>query len=185
MAKINFFYGAMNSSKSANLIIEYNKYRNMPDFGTVAFNSVLDTRFGSDSTITSRTGLSINSIAYDASFNFFNHCIDCEYLRVIFIDEAQFLTLEHIDQLLQIVDTLNIDVNLYGLRTDYTGALFPASAKLFAIADNIIEMKSYCFCGECATTNARLSNETDQVVVGASNYKSFCRKHYNEFMSAK
>ena len=61
--------------------------------------------------------------------------IDC-----VLVDEAQFLTDGQVWQLAQIVDELEIPVMCYGLRTDFQGNMFPGSARLLAIADNLREI---------------------------------------------
>lgn len=73
---------------------------------------------------------------------------------VIIADEAQFFQPEQIDQLRDIVDTYNVPVFCYGLRTDFRTKLFPGSARLLEIADSITELKTVCSCGSKAIVNA-------------------------------
>jgi thymidine kinase len=105
-------------------------------------------------------------------------------LKWVLVDECQFLTEEQINQLSDVVDFLGINVICYGLRTDFQSRLFPASKRLFELADDIEEIKSTCRCGDRKTTiNARLDSEGniitegDQVVIGGNDmYKALCRK---------
>lgn len=104
-------------------------------------------------------------------------------LQWILIDECQFLTEKQVNQLSDLVDTLDINVMCYGLRTDFTSASFPASKRLFEIADSIEEIKTSCACGKTATINARIDENGliithgQQVYVGGDDhYKSMCRK---------
>ena len=46
-----------------------------------------------------------------------------------------------------------------GLRTDFQGKLFPGSATLLGIADDLSELKTICFCGRKATMNLRIDQE--------------------------
>lgn len=58
------------------------------------------------------------------------------------IDEAQFLSRTHIDQLRQLVDEDNVSVWAYGLRTDFQKNLFEGSERLFALADSAIDLST-------------------------------------------
>jgi thymidine kinase len=105
-------------------------------------------------------------------------------LKWVLVDECQFLTEEQVDQLSDVVDFLGINVMCYGLRTDFQSKLFPASKRLFELADDLEEIKSTCSCGDCKTSiNARFDangdivTEGDQVMIGGNDmYKPLCRK---------
>lgn len=103
----------------------------------------------------------------------------------ILIDECQFLTEEQVDQIAMVVDYFGINVICYGLRTDFRTRLFPASKRLFELADTIEEIKSACDCGEKTIVNARVDKdgniltEGEQVEVGGDDrYVAYCRKCY-------
>ena len=72
-----------------------------------------------------------------------------------FVDEAQFLSKAQVWQLSEVVDQLNIPVLCYGLRTDFRGELFEGS-RLLASADELIEIKTICHSGRKATMVVRL-----------------------------
>ena len=76
-------------------------------------------------------------------------------LWLVLVDEAQFLSADQVWQLAAVVDRLNIPVMCYGLRTDFRGQLFPGSAVLLAIADNLREIRTICHCGRKATMVVR------------------------------
>ncbi len=104
-----------------------------------------------------------------------------------FVDEAQFLSPEQVWQLTQVVDDLNVPVMCYGLRVDFRGALFPGSAALLALADEMREVRTICHCGKKATMVARRDTEGnfvtdgDQVQIGGNEtYVSLCRRHWKE-----
>lgn len=108
-------------------------------------------------------------------------------LKWIFVDECQFLTEEQVEQLSMIVDYLDVNVSCYGLRTDFQTKLFPASKRLFEIADTITEIKSPCSCGRKTIVNARFDKEGkiivngSQVMIGGNElYKPICRKCWRE-----
>jgi thymidine kinase len=109
-------------------------------------------------------------------------------LSCIFVDEAQFLSKDHVSQLCRVVDHMNIPVLTYGLRTDFRGDLFEGSQHLLALADQIEEIKTICFCGRKAIMTARMTKEGaavtggDQVDCGGNDkYISLCRKHHGMF----
>jgi thymidine kinase len=108
-------------------------------------------------------------------------------LQCILVDEAQFLTKMQVIQLSDIVDTLNIPVLAYGLRTDFLGEPFEGSLYLLALADNLVEIKTICHCGRKATMNRRIDENNRPVRTGAQieiggneRYISMCRKHFKE-----
>ena len=111
--------------------------------------------------------------------------IDC-----VLVDEAQFLTNDQVWQLAEIVDELNIPVMCYGLRTDFQGNMFPGSARLLAIADNLREIRTICHCGRKATMVIRqdaagtVIRDGAQVEIGGNEkYISLCRSHWRAAMS--
>lgn len=180
MAKLFFYYGAMGSSKTANaLMAEFNYLERgqKPLLG----KTNLDTRDG-ELIIKSRIGLQKQCILLTDICNMSAEEL-CKY-DVVIVDEIQFAKKEQIDFLAWIVDELNIPVLCYGLRADFQLNLFEGSKRLLAIADEIHEIKTVCWCGRKAICNARYNEsgiikEGEQVVLGANNqYVALCRKHY-------
>lgn len=108
-------------------------------------------------------------------------------IKLVLVDEVQFLTKEQIDQLCKISDNLGIHVMCYGLRTDSNGDLFEGSARLLALADRLTEVKNTCHCSKKATMTLRVDKNGkpikngEQIQIGAEdNYVSLCRKHWIE-----
>ena len=65
--------------------------------------------------------------------------------------------------------------------------LFPGSAALLALADELVELKAVCECGRKATMNLRVDAEGHAVAEGAQTeiggndrYIALCRKHFFE-----
>ena len=182
MAKLYFYYGAMGSSKSANaLMAEYN-YRERGQKVLLAKTN-LDTRDGVH-TIRSRIGLERECVLLSDICAMPDEEIQ-KYDAVI-VDEIQFARKEQIDFLARIVDELNVPVMCYGLRTDFQLNLFEGSARLLAIADEIKEIKTVCWCGKKAICNARYNRNGivrtgEQLMLGANDeYIALCRKHFLE-----
>ncbi len=193
MAKLYYYYSAMNAGKSTTLLqSSYNYHERGMD--TLLFTPGIDTRYGSGK-ISSRIGIDANAISIDEHFNLFDYvATELKHpelnLKCIMVDEAQFLTKEQVRQLANIPDKLKIPVLAYGLRTDFRAEPFPGSLYLLAWADELIELKTICHCGSKATMNMRIDEnnqkvtEGSQVEIGGNDrYVATCRKHFNEGMA--
>lgn len=191
MAKLYFYYSAMNAGKSTVLLqSSYNyKERGMKTF---LFTPAIDNRFQTG-VIHSRIGLSEKAFEFNRQHDLYHTVKDQEDLfACILIDEAQFLSREQVHQLTEITDQLKIPVLAYGLRTDFRGELFEGSQYLLAWADELVEIKTICHCGRKATMILRLDpngnavTEGAQVMIGGNNvYASTCRKHFKSKIAHK
>ena len=188
MAKLYFYYSAMNAGKSTSLLQSaYNyKERGMRPF---IMSAAIDNRY-SIGKVTSRIGLEAEAYLFHKEDNLFKILFEenkKQGINCVLIDESQFLSREQVKQLAIAVDDLDIPVLCYGIRTDFRGELFPGSQHLLAWADNLIELKTICHCGSKATMVVRtdedgnIINDGDQVVIGGNDrYQSMCRKHFAE-----
>src|SRR3982751_998313 len=188
VAKLYFYYAAMNAGKSTTLLQADYNYRER-GMETMLWTARLDDRAGAG-VIGSRIALSAPAHSFDESVDLFDAITD-EFKRreldCILVDEAQFLSQRHVLQLCEVADALSIPVLCYGLRTDFQGKLFPGSAALLALADSLIELKAVCECGRKATMNLRVDAEGHAVASGAQTevggndrYIALCRKHFFE-----
>ena len=177
----------MNAGKSTALLQANHNYieRGM---NTMIFTSINDQRY-KESEINSRIGLSAKSNIFSDLVNL-RKVIEKSHkkktIHCILIDEAQFLTKEHVRELGLVVDKLNIPVLTYGIRTDFKGELFEGSKYLLAWSDTIKEIKTVCHCGNKATMVVRISDngsiesEGEQLEIGGNErYIPLCRKHFN------
>jgi thymidine kinase len=188
MAKLYFYYAAMNAGKSTTLLQADYNYRER-GMETMLWTARLDDRAGVG-TIGSRIALSAPAHCYTAEVDLFAAVSDERKrrgLHCVLVDEAQFLTRNHVLQLCRLTDELNIPVLCYGLRTDFQGNLFEGSAALLALADTLVELKAVCECGRKATMNLRVDAEGQAVAAGAQTeiggndrYLALCRKHFFE-----
>ena len=187
MAKLYFYYSAMNAGKSTVLLQSSYNYHER-GMKTLLFTPKKDTRSGVGK-IASRIGLDAEAIPYDEHFNIYEYTkqviANQPDIKCVLVDEAQFMTKEQVLQLTDIVDEINLPVLAYGLRTDFVGEPFPGSKYLLGLADNIIEIKTICHCGRKATMNMRIDKngkkvtKGEQVHIGGNeSYMSVCRKHY-------
>ena len=187
MAKLYFYYSTMNAGKSTALLQSSYNYRER-GMRTLVYTASVDDRGGGR--VHSRIGLSAEARRYGAGVDLYRD-VAREHLRehisCVLIDEAQFLDPAHVRQLAAVVDQLGIPVLCYGLRTDFRGELFPGSARLLAVADELVEIKTICHCGRKATMVVRTSAdgrvEVDgaQVEIGGNErYLPLCRRHFHE-----
>lgn len=189
MAKLHFYFSAMNAGKTTTLLQSAHNY-NERGMDVLLFTPDFDDRF-EVGTITSRIGLKSNAITFNKEFSFFDHVFktikNMPNIRCVLVDEAQFLTKAQVNQLVEITTKLNIPVLAYGLRTDFLGEPFEGSKYLLSWAEELTEIKTICHCGKKATMNLRLDAkgnavlEGDQVEIGGNDrYIAVCRDHYNK-----
>jgi thymidine kinase len=191
MSKVYFYYSAMNAGKSTVLLQSSYNYHER-GMRTLLFTPAMDTRSGLGR-IESRIGLASDAVALHTGENLLERvkkAHESEPVACVLVDEAQFLSAEQVRQATDIADTLRIPVLCYGLRTDFQGKLFPGSAELLALADNLIELKTICHCGRKATMNLRVGPDGAAVKVGAQveiggndRYVAMCRRHFKEALS--
>lgn len=188
MAKLYFHYSTMNAGKSTLLLQASYNYRER-GMDTFLLTAALDTRAGAGR-IGSRIGIEAEAEGFDLEDDLFSRIanrLDRRPVACVFVDEAQFLTAEQVWQLARVVDDLNVPVMCYGLRVDFRGELFPGSAILLALADEMREVRTICHCGKKATMVVRrdaagqVLRSGDQVQVGGNeSYLSLCRRHWRE-----
>ena len=188
MAKLYFQYSTMNAGKSTLLLQASHNYRER-GMETYLITARFDKRAG-DGKIGSRIGISSDGDTFDNQENMFQK-IESRLKKgpcsCVFIDEAQFLTEEQVWQLARAVDDLSVPVMCYGLRVDFQGKLFPGSAALLAIADEMREIRTICYCGKKATMvirqdeNGNVIKDGAQIQIGGNEtYISLCRRHWRE-----
>lgn len=188
MAKLYFQYSTMNAGKSTLLLQASHNYRER-GMETYLITARFDKRAG-DGKIGSRIGISSDGDTFDNQENMFQK-IEARLKKgpcsCVFIDEAQFLAEEQVWQLARVVDDLNVPVMCYGLRVDFQGKLFPGSAALLAIADEMREIRTICYCGKKATMvirqdeNGNVIRDGAQIQIGGNEtYISLCRRHWRE-----
>jgi thymidine kinase len=188
MAKLYFYYAAMNAGKSTTLLQADFNYRER-GMETMLWTAAHDDRAGAG-TVGSRIALSAPAHTYCADVDLFDAVgeeLKKRKLDCILVDEAQFLTRDHVLQLCRVSDELGIPVLCYGLRTDFQAQLFEGSAALLALADALVELKAVCECGRKATMNLRVDPEGHAVASGAQTeiggndrYVALCRRHFFE-----
>lgn len=176
----------MNAGKSTVLLQAAHNYRErgmLPYLLTAQF----DKRAG-EGRIASRIGIGSAADTFGPIDNLFSKIraqVEATEIACVFIDEAQFLSKDQVWQLARAVDDLHVPIMCYGLRVDFLGDLFPGSATLLALADEMREVRTICHCGKRATMVVRQDDEGkvltggDQVQIGGNEtYVSLCRRHW-------
>ncbi|MGX9355421.1 thymidine kinase [Roseobacteraceae bacterium S113] len=188
MAKLYFHYSTMNAGKSTLLLQAAHNYEER-GMRTYLLTFALDARAGAGR-IGSRIGIGQDADTYGPGDDLFARLktrLEAGPVTCVFIDEAQFLEPDQVWQLARAVDDLKVPVMCYGLRVDFQGKLFPGSATLLALADEMREVRTICHCGKKATMVVRQGSDgavlTDgaQVQIGGNEtYVSLCRKHWRD-----
>jgi thymidine kinase len=188
MAKLYFHYSTMNAGKSTLLLQASHNYveRGMQ---TYLLTANFDDRAGTGR-IGSRIGIGADADTFASKTDLFSKIqerLNTGPCACVFIDEAQFLSAEQVWQLARAVDDLKVPVMCYGLRVDFQGKLFPGSAALLALADEMREIRTICHCGKKATMVVRQDEHGNvlkdgaQVQVGGNEtYVSLCRVHWRQ-----
>jgi len=191
VAELTFFYGTMNCGKST---LALQIHHNAVQAGKRCLLLTKHDRQGG--TISSRIGLaqpaSVVTDELDLRRYVGTLIAEGNPLDVLICDEAQFYSRAQIEQLSQVVDELDVDVQAFGLLTDFTTTLFPGSQRLLELADRRqeLQVEARCWCGERGNLNARtvdgrIQREGEQVVVGdvvagEVAYEVLCRRHHRE-----
>lgn len=187
MAQLFFKYSTMNAGKSIELIKVAHNYEERGK-RVLLFTPAIDNRSGVG-VIESRIGLKREGIPIEEETNLLEILIrenEKHQVSCVLVDECQFLKKHHVEELVEIVDSMDIPVMCYGLKNDFKNELFEGSYYMLVYADKIEEIKTICWCGRKATMVARIVNgkhvkEGEQVVIGGMDmYIPLCRKHYND-----
>jgi thymidine kinase len=194
MAKLYFYYSAMNAGKTTTLQQSAHNYRER-GMRTLILTPALDDRAGSGR-VASRIGLQAEGVAFaatddlqalvqrDIAANGILHCV--------LVDEAQFLSRSQFWQLSEVADALGVPVLCYGLRTDFRGELFEGSQYLLAWADELVEIKTICHSGSKATMTVRVDEAGFAVqagpqleIGGNGRYVSVSRAEFKKIMQGQ
>jgi thymidine kinase len=194
LAKLYFYYSAMNAGKTTTLLQSAHNYRER-GMRTLILTPRLDNRYG-EGVVASRIGLSAPGTVFgrdqDLQELVLADIASHGPLHCLLVDEAQFLSKAQVWQLGEIVDHADVPVLAYGLRTDFRGELFEGSQYLLAWADNLVEIKTICHTGRKATMVVRVDDQGralsdgPQVEIGGNDrYVSVSRGEFKKIMSGE
>ncbi len=191
---LHFFHGVMGSSKTAQLLMQRYNYQQL-GLKVALVKPAIDTRI-SPETVYSRVGLKAradivleNGHSFREQLNWLAVQHAHSAFQYVFVDEAQFLTAEQVQEMADLSDTT--EIFCYGLKTDFMGQFFPGSAALLRLAEDIQEVTgSLCWCGKKATMNTRVDGRGRVIKHGAQvlidnqadeiRYIGLCYQHWRE-----
>jgi thymidine kinase len=188
-----YIYSTINAGKTANLILSAHACNERGIKNLIFVPSIASGRDGFNK-VSSRIGIHQDAISISNTDNIYEmvHSMIMDKdtqlpIQIIFVDEAQFLTLDQVVQLTQIADTLDIQVHAYGLRTDFKGEPFEASKYLLSWADKIEEVKTWAEnsnIAKKAIMNIKVDDKGERVIGGDSisvgfGYKAVTRGEFN------
>jgi thymidine kinase len=190
MAKLYFYYSAMNAGKTTTLLQSAHNYRERGMRVLILAPSLY--RSTGSGLVTSRIGLEAEGVAFERTDDL-EALVRADIaahgrLHCVLVDEAQFLGRSQVWQLSEVVDALHVPVLCYGLRTDFRGELFEGSQYLLAWADELTEIKTICHSGRKATMTVRVDehgravHEGPQVDIGKGHYVSVSRAEFKKVM---
>jgi len=161
MAKLYFYYSAMNAGKTTTLLQSAHNYHER-GMRTLILTPQLDDRYGAG-VVASRIGLRAPARIFAAEDDI-EALVRADVaargtLHCVLVDEAQFLSKRQVWQLTEVVDRQDIPVLAYGLRTDFRGELFAGSQYLLAWADSLTEIKTICHTGRKASMVVRVDEQ--------------------------
>lgn len=170
----------MNAGKSTYLLQAAHNY-NENGQEVILYTAKVDDRYGAG-LITSRLGIQREARLFDSKTSFLSE-LPNGGIACVFVDEAQFLSIDQVKELHQWAHTAQLPVMCFGIRSDFKGNPFPGAAALLGLADDLEEIKTICACLKKATMNIRTSEdgtrirEGEQVFIGGNNrYKQVCAR---------
>jgi thymidine kinase len=190
-ASLKFFYGPMDCGKSTLALQMHYNHARQGRRGLVLTRN--DRSLGPQ--VTSRIGLAHEAIEVTDELDLIAlvraQWAAGERLDYLICDEACFYTVDQVEQMADLVDRHDVDVFAFGLATDFRTRLFPATQRLFELADEVarLQVEVLCWCGREGQLNARIvdgvvAREGEQVVIGDTEatavvrYQVLCRRHH-------
>jgi thymidine kinase len=177
--RLEVIAGPMFAGKSSELLkrllfLEHSGHK------TLVLKPVVDDRYDANSIVT-HNRLKHDALAViDLELVRDNYTIRPYNFHTVFIDEVQFF--DHTETLWFVEEGLRNGVNFVcaGLDQDSRGVPFETVARLLALADDVVKIKSYCnICGQSASKSQRLSASGGRVAVGgAEKYEPRCHEHW-------
>jgi thymidine kinase len=180
---LELILGPMFSGKTSKLL-EVHKQCLFCSIPVVAINYMEDTRY-SDTMMSTHDRAMIPCIRGTQIKDMVVDPVDGYAIRnaaVVLINEGQFFP-DLVEYVRKWVDVDNKRVYICGLDGDFMRAPMGSIHELIPFCDKIEKLTSLCSrCrdGTRGVFSFRITNETEQKLIGCSNYIPVCRKCYNE-----
>lgn len=171
-SRLEIILGPMFSGKTTRLIQAY-KTHTFIGKKVAVINYVDDTRYH-ETLLSSHDKIMIPCLHARQIRDLWNDILNSD---VILINEGQFFE-DLYECVLEMVDTYNKTVYVYGLDGDFKRNKFGKILDLIPHCDNVEKLKSLCsVCkdGTLAPFSKRITNEDSQIVIGSDNYIPVCR----------
>lgn len=150
--KINFYYGVVGSRKSSELLLTAHRNKSVGK-NVEVFQPYKNNRDGN--VVSSRAmEYTIPAVVVKDDFDFYKYCMENKF-DLILVDEFQFLSKNHCDQLVQLMIDSDINIFLYGLMSNFRGELFPTVAYMLPYITTLNEIKTVC--GHCGKRKATMN----------------------------
>lgn len=176
---IKIILGCMFSGKTTEIIRECNRWNSIKN-DVLCINYDEDTRYGNDDKVYSHD---LKHYVCKKANKLKDVSIEqIEYADLILINEGQFFD-DLIETCVEWCEKYKKNIIVSGLDGDFQRKPFGKILDLIPYADSVIKLPALChMCmnGNEAYFTWRISNETEQKVIGSDNYVALCRKHYIE-----
>ncbi|MGL5964433.1 MAG: thymidine kinase [Fusobacteriaceae bacterium] len=179
MSKIVFNYGVVGSRKSGELLLTLHRNREVSGKSVLVLQSDINVR--DEGKIKSR------ALKFEEKAHIVCTETDIRDLYegqdLIMIDEIQFFSKKHIDELVDISMKHEVLIFCYGLMSDFRANLFPTIQHLLPHCTKIVEIPTVCeVCGKAKATMNRmigLVGDIGGVSVG-NHYQGVCIKCFKK-----
>jgi thymidine kinase len=171
---LELIVGPMYSGKTSRLIDIHNQCV-FCNIQVIVINHSLDNRYD-EQLLSTHDGIKIPCIKTEKLMDTLETIFNYD---VILINEGQFFS-----DLVNFVELLlvhNKKIYICGLDGDFERKKFGQILDLIPLCDNVVKLKSLCgLCknGTPGIFSKRITQETEQTVIGAGNYIPVCRKCY-------
>lgn len=167
--RLEVIAGCMFSGKTETLIKRVRQAQHFRGEKIAVFKPITDTRH-SASAVISHNGTTIEAAWLD------RRAADLPRdVSLIALDEAQFLSLDAVPQILEVVRG-GVNIVAAGLDLTFRAEPFGPMPALMALADEVTKLTSRCAkCHQPATRSQRLASSAETVLVGgAESYEPRC-----------
>lgn len=194
-AYLEIAIGCMYSGKTSFLVELYKQYK-FCDISVAVINHSIDNRYDNEM-LSTHDKVKIPCIKTDKLMDLYAEYINIEHptdsiprlqdkfkvisSEVILINEGQFFT--DLEEFVKLMLVKGKKIYVSGLDGDFERKKFGHILDLIPLCDKVTKLTSLCsLCkdGTRAIFSKRLTNETEQTVVGSDNYIPVCRSCYEK-----
>jgi thymidine kinase len=171
---LEIILGCMYAGKTTRLINVYDKCK-ISNISVIAINHSIDVRYD-DRLMSTHDKVKIPCIKTDCLMSVIH---EADNSSVILINEGQFFP--DLKEFVELMLSKSKKIYVCGLDGDFERKKFGQILDLIPLCDSVCKLTSLCsVCkdGTIGIFSKRITNETEQTVVGSDNYAPVCRKCY-------